>query len=126
MISPGKGHEFAATDFVFAVVGEELGLFGTTAILLLYVLLIGRGFRASIKREDAFGKLLAAGLSTALAFQTFIIVGGVTRLIPLTGITLPFVSYGGSSLVANFVLLALLVRVSSPSGPRHVAHRGVR
>ncbi len=123
LISPGPGHEFAATDFIFAVVGEELGLFGSSAVLLLYVLLVGRGFRTAMRREDAFGKLLAAGLSTALAFQTFIIVGGVTRLIPLTGITLPFVSYGGSSLVANFVLLALLVRVSSAEGPRHAPRR---
>lgn len=122
LISPGSG-QFAATDFIFASVGEELGLFGTTALLLLYVVLIGRGFRAALAREDGFSKLLAAGLTSALALQTFIIVGGVTRLIPLTGITLPFVSYGGSSLVANFVLLALLIRVSSPP-PAHAPGRG--
>lgn len=100
------------TDFVFSAIGEELGLLGTMALLLLFVILIGRGFRASIGR-DGFGQLLATGLTTILALQTFVIIGGVTRLIPLTGITLPFVSYGGSSLVANFVLLALLVRVSA-------------
>jgi cell division protein FtsW (lipid II flippase) len=103
----------AHTDFVFSAVGEELGLLGTMALLLLFVLLVFRGYKAAVASPDGFGQLLAAGLSTILALQTFVIVGGVTRLIPLTGITLPFVSYGGSSLVANMVLLALLVRVSS-------------
>lgn len=103
----------AHTDFVFSAVGEELGLLGAIALLLLFVLLVFRGYRAAVGSPDGFGQLLAAGLSTILALQTFVIVGGVTRLIPLTGITLPFVSYGGSSLVANMVLLGLLVRVSS-------------
>src|SRR5207244_12457618 len=104
---------FVATDFIFAAVGEELGRLGAMAVLLLYVVLVSRGLRLALSRTDDFSKLLAVGLTSTLALQTFIIVGGVTRLIPLTGITLPFVSYGGSSLVANFVLLALLVRVSA-------------
>ena len=122
----GKGHPGLIpsvwTDFIFAAFGEELGLFGVTALLLLYVVMVGRGFRAALAREDGFSKLLAAGLTTVIALQTFIIVAGNMRLIPLTGITLPFVSYGGSSLVANFVLLALLVRVSAPP-PAHAPTR---
>jgi len=102
----------ASTDFVFAAIGEELGLIGTSAVLLSYLLLVGVGFRIALQAEQPFLKLLAAGLTTMLGVQTFIILGGVTRLIPLTGITMPFVSYGGSSLLANFVILALLLRVS--------------
>ena len=102
----------ASTDFVFAAIGEELGLVGTTAVLLVYLLIVGVGFRIALRAEQPFLKLLAAGLTTMLGIQTFIILGGVTRLIPLTGITMPFVSYGGSSLLANFVILALLLRIS--------------
>jgi peptidoglycan glycosyltransferase len=102
----------ASTDFVFAAIGEELGLVGTTAVLVVYLLFVGVGFRVALRAEQPFLKLLAAGLTTMLGIQTFIILGGVTRLIPLTGITLPFVSYGGSSLLANFVILALLLRIS--------------
>jgi cell division protein FtsW (lipid II flippase) len=104
---------FAETDFIFAAIGEELGLLGTTAILLLYVVLVGKGLRIALRAPDAFSTLLAVGLSTLVGLQAFVIVGGVTRVIPLTGVTLPFVSYGGSSLISNFILLALLVRVSS-------------
>jgi cell division protein FtsW (lipid II flippase) len=113
----GQGSPFLIpyswTDFIFAAFGEELGFVGCAALLLMYLVIIGRGLRVAVERTDDFGKLLATGLTTMVALQTFVIVGGVTRLIPLTGITLPFVSYGGSSLVANFVILALLVRVSA-------------
>ena len=115
---------FAATDFIFAAIGEELGLLGTTAVLLLVLVLVGKGLRVGLRAPDGFSTLLAVGLSTLVALQAFVIVGGVTRIIPLTGVTLPFVSYGGSSLISNFVLLGLLVRVSSgPLAPRERSAR---
>jgi cell division protein FtsW (lipid II flippase) len=86
-------------------------------MLLLYVALVGKGLRIALEARDPFGRLLATGLAALIGLQTFVIVGGVTRVIPLTGVTLPFVSYGGSSLVSNFILLALLVRVSSGPAP---------
>jgi cell division protein FtsW (lipid II flippase) len=103
---------YASTDFVFAAIADELGLIGTLAVVICFLLLVGSGFRIAVESTRSFTKLFAAGLTTILGLQTFIIVGGVTRMIPLTGITLPFVSYGGSSLVANFVILALLMRMS--------------
>jgi cell division protein FtsW (lipid II flippase) len=102
----------ASTDLIFAVIADELGLLGAAAILFSYLLMVGTGLRIAVRCERQFEKLLATGLSLILGVQTFVIVGGVTRLIPLTGVTLPFVSYGGSSLIANYILLAILLRIS--------------
>jgi cell division protein FtsW (lipid II flippase) len=115
--SPNK-IPLAKNDFIFAAIGEELGLLGTAAILIGFLLMIGGGLRIAVRTERAFEKLLATGLTTIVGVQAFIIIGGVTRVVPLTGIALPFVSYGGSSLLANYVLLALLVRVSDSTARR--------
>ena len=103
------------TDFIFSAIGEELGLAGSAAIVLLYLIFVFRGLRIALRSRDQFSRLLAIGLTTVFGLQAFLIMGGVTKLIPLTGITLPFVSYGGSSIVANFALLALLLLVSDAS-----------
>ena len=100
------------TDLIYAVIVNETGLAGGCALILVYLLLAQRGFKTAILAQDSFSKLLATGLTAVFALQVFVIVGGVTKVIPLTGVTLPFVSYGGSSIVANFVLLALLLLVS--------------
>ncbi len=101
------------TDFIFSAITQELGLIGAAALLLVYMVFVARGMRVALRAQDGFSKLLAAGLTFGFALQTFVIVGGILRIVPLTGITLPFVSYGGTSIVANFVLLALLLLVSN-------------
>jgi cell division protein FtsW (lipid II flippase) len=100
------------TDFIFAVITMELGLFGACAVIAIYALIAARGFKAAVMAPDGFSKLLATGLTAIFALQAFVIIGGVTKVIPLTGVTLPFVSFGGSSIVANMILLALLLLVS--------------
>ncbi|MEO3756236.1 FtsW/RodA/SpoVE family cell cycle protein [Streptomyces sp. B6B3] len=117
----GEGHSYligfaGRSDFILATVGEELGLAGVTLVILLYALLIERGMSTALRASDPFGKLLAAGLSIVLALQVFVVAGGVTGLIPLTGKALPFLAQGGSSSVANFLLVALLIRVSDSVG----------
>jgi cell division protein FtsW (lipid II flippase) len=123
---------YVGSDFILAAFGEELGMLGVVAILLAYLVLIGRGLRIGIERHDAFERLLAVGITTLLGLQVFVIAGGVLRLIPLTGVPLPLVSYGGSSRVATFVMLALLIRISAgpwirtprslpTDGPTHAA-----
>ena len=105
------------SDYVFAAIGEELGLLGTFAVLMLFLLLVFRGYYIAMRARDPFGRYLAAGLTSILAVQTLIIIGGTVRLIPLTGITLPFVSAGGSSLLSNFLIIGLLLRISDPRRP---------
>jgi cell division protein FtsW (lipid II flippase) len=100
------------------VIVDELGLFGGAAVVLIYALIAERGFKTAILAEDGFSKLLATGLTAIFALQAFVIIGGVTRVIPLTGVTLPFISYGGSSIIANFILLALLLMISDKARRR--------
>ena len=104
---------YLRTDFIYSAIAQELGLIGAAALLLVVMLFVARGMRVALRAQDGFSKLLAAGLTFGFALQTFIIVGGVLRVVPLTGITLPFVSYGGTSVVANFLLVAGLLLVSN-------------
>ncbi|MEU5435215.1 FtsW/RodA/SpoVE family cell cycle protein [Streptomyces sp. NPDC020719] len=126
----GAGHSiligFAAkSDFILATAGEELGLAGLTAIFLLYALLVARGYRAGLALSDSFGRLLCVGLSSILALQVFVIAGGVTGLIPLTGMAMPFLAQGGSSVVTNWIIVALLIRASdSARTPRPAVETG--
>ena len=124
---PGGGTILPAphTDLIYAVVANELGLFGAVGLISVYLLFTYRGFQIAELASDGFSKLLAAGLTAVFALQVFVIVGGVTRVIPLTGVTLPFVSYGGSSIVANMVLLALLLIVSNHARAERVRRGGL-
>jgi cell division protein FtsW (lipid II flippase) len=118
ILGTGLGHgqpyltPLVQSDFIITAFGEELGLTGLMALLLIYGLIVQRGLRAAVAVRDPFAKLLAAGLSFVIALQVFVIVGGVTQLIPLTGITTPFLSQGGSSLVASWMVIAVLMRIS--------------
>jgi cell division protein FtsW (lipid II flippase) len=114
----------AHTDLIYSVITSELGLFGATGVLIVALLIVARAFKTAVLATDGFSKLLAAGLGAVFALQVFVIVGGVVKLIPLTGVTLPFVSYGGSSIVANFVLIALLLIVSDKARRDPAARRG--
>jgi cell division protein FtsW (lipid II flippase) len=122
---PGGGRILPAaqTDTIYALIVDELGLFGAAAVIVIYGLIALRGFKTALIAPDGFSKLLATGLTAVFALQAFVIIGGVTRVIPLTGVTLPFISYGGSSILANFILLALLLMISDRAR-RHVRVQG--
>jgi cell division protein FtsW (lipid II flippase) len=106
----------AESDFIIASLGEELGLVGMFAILALYLLLVSRGVRIAFNHNDDFSKLLAVGLSFVIALQLFIVMGGVTRVVPLTGLTTPLLAAGGSSLIANWIIIGVLLRISDSMG----------
>jgi peptidoglycan glycosyltransferase len=106
------------SDFIFAAIGEELGLLGATAVLVAFMCMIGAGLRIAVRTEVPFERLLATGLTTLVGMQAFLIIGGVTRVLPLTGLPLPFMSYGGSSLIGSYILIALLLRISHDTAER--------
>lgn len=115
----GKGYPelipVAWSDYILSVIGEELGLIGLSVILLLYIILVSRGFTTAILAKESYGKLVAAGLSLTIAVQIFVVAGGVSRMLPMTGLTTPFLAHGGSSLLANYILLAIVLRISHSS-----------
>jgi cell division protein FtsW (lipid II flippase) len=115
----------ANSDYIVAALGEELGLFGIFGLLALYLLLVSRGFRVGFTGTDDFGRLLSTGLAFVLALQVFIVIGGITRIIPVTGLTTPFLAAGGSSLVANWIIVALLLRLSDDARANVRAEAGV-
>jgi cell division protein FtsW (lipid II flippase) len=112
----GLGHPYfipeAHNDFIFAAICEEMGMLGAMALILLYLILVYRGLRSALQARDTYSMLVAVGISSMIAFQVFVIIGGDTKMIPLTGITLPFVSYGGSSMLLNFASLGVLQKIS--------------
>lgn len=123
----GRGYpqlvQYAQSDFILASFGEELGLVGLLAILMLYLILVERGLRAGLGTKDGFGKLLACGLSFSLALQVFVVLGGITRVIPLTGLTAPFLAQGGSSMIASWIMIAILLRISDAARRPTVTER---
>ena len=111
------------TDFIIAAIGEELGLAGALAVVALYMLLVYRGFKIALESRDTFAALLAAGLTTVVGVQSLVILGGTLKLMPLTGVTLPLLSYGGSSILANFIIIGLLLAISAQGkDPRHAVN----
>lgn len=121
----GQGHPsltpLANSDFIYASVGEELGLTGLFIVLMLYLIIIASGMITAMKIKDGFGKLLASGLVFTMAFQVFTVVGGITLVIPLTGLTMPYMAAGGSSLVANYLLAAILIVISNAANKPETA-----